>query len=186
MEVEQKVETMVSYDTSGRSDILGHFHPSAWRHFERAHMMAGELDPAMCKQDDEQSSKQERCKQWVLNECGCLPRDLASWEGSVRYESGASARLDSFSGLGYSGMLDSVKSNHPLFFHGLKAPQNLESWTSARSPTFTPANAKHQEKTTTLTDVNGIEAPRSSVGTEHGYGDNHVQDTPADNSSKSR
>ena len=159
-------------DTSGKNDILGHFHPSALRHFERAHMMAGELDPAMCRQDDEQSTRQERCKQWVMNECACLPRDLASWEGSIRYESG-SAKFDSCSA--YSGVLDSCRSNHQLFLHALKAAQNLESWTSARSPTFASTNAKQSEKISPLHDLNGIEAPRSSIGTDHESGEHHGQ-----------
>lgn len=150
-----------------KSEILVHFHPSALRHFERTHMISGELDLSQTHKDDEHSTRQERCKQWVLNESGCYPRDLASWEGSIRYDSGGSAKLDSISG--YSGILDSCRSNL-AFYHTIKPAQNLESWTSARSPTIFPAScAKPQERIHMSHDMNMIEAPKS--GTDHDSGE---------------
>ena len=108
--------------------------------------------------DDEQIARQERCKQWVLDESSCAPRELASWEGSIRYDSGTSARLES-----YPVGFDSVRSMQPLSSHALKTAQNIESWTSARSPTTTPALAKQQDRQISVQDCSALEAFRTSI-----------------------
>jgi hypothetical protein len=170
MAVETSSEMITACEN--KSDILVHFHPSALRHFERTHMMSGELDLSQAPRDDDHSTRQERCKQWVLNESGYYPRDLASWEGSIRYDSGSSAKLDSVSG--YSGILDSCRSNIAMYH----CTKHLESWTSARSPTIIPSTcAKSTERSHVLHESNVIEAPRSGTDQDSGENGGHSRCT---------
>ena len=153
-------------DPSTKCEILGQFHPSTLRHFERAHMISCELDPTQVRHDNEDTSRQERCERWVLNEIDHFPRDLASWEGSIKYDSGSSTRVDSYSGVHYP-----PPSNHQLACRAVKSAKNLESWTSTSSSAFTPAFVRQQQRQSALRDPDGIETPRSSCGTEHDSGE---------------
>jgi hypothetical protein len=160
-------------DSSKKSEILVHFHPSALRHFERAHMIAGDLDLLQPCLREEQSIRQERCKQWVLNESEHLTNDLASWDCSVKYDSG-SGRLDS--GSLYSGALDSCRSCPPVHqINVIKASKNLESWTSARSPPLCCAQTCARPSPISppiASETSGIEAPRSLLSAGHEAEDN--------------
>jgi hypothetical protein len=148
-------------DSSKKSEILVRFHPSTLRHFERAHMLAGDLDLSQRCFSEEHSTKQERCKQWVLNESGPFTKGLASWDGSVKYDS-ETGRLDS--GSLCSVALDSFKScSAGPQIYAKKNSQNLESWTSARSPPLCCAQTCARPSPTIAFETNGIEAPRSSL-----------------------
>ena len=156
-------------DSTTKSEILVHFHPSALRHFERAHMIAGDLDLSQSRLSED-ISRQERCKQWVFNESGPSPKGLASWDGSVKYESG-SGRLDSCSV--YSSVLDSCRScTAGPQIHAIKAAKNLESWTSARSPPLCCAQTCTRPSPAIASETNGIEAPCSSYSEGHDAGEN--------------
>jgi hypothetical protein len=157
-------------DSSKKSEILVHFHPSALRHFERAQMIASDLDRSLHFLNEEQSTRQERCKQWVLNGIGHFTKDLASWDGSVKYESG-SGRLDS--GSLYSGVLDSYRScPGGAQINVIKVPQNLESWTSVRSPPLCCTQTCARPSPIIASETNAIEPPQSLYNAGHGPEDN--------------
>ncbi len=161
-------------DSDQKCDLLVHFHPSALRHFERAHMIAEDLDLSHSFLKEVQSTKQERCKQWVLNELGTFSKDLASWDCSVKYDSG-SGRLDSCSV--YSGVLDSCRSCPAgLPVNASKIAQNLESWTSVRSPPVCFAQMCARPSPTIASDMNGIDVPRLGASSGHEPGDHAVQE----------
>ena len=146
---------------NGLCEILVHFHPSTLRHFERAHMLAADftfnLDQS--HREDESTVREERCKQWVMSNRGNFPKDMSSWDGSIKYDSGGSTRFDS--GSGYNGVLDSLSSCHAGRCCG-KLARCLESWGSAQSPFLQPYPSEIQLARISNLDSNGIEAPRSS------------------------
>ena len=106
----------------------------------------------------------ERCKQWVLNESGQCPSEVASWDGSVNYESqGGCGRLDSCSA--YAGLLDSCRS--PIGLVPRKPIPNLESWNSSRSPPMCHAQVcAKPELAIYPSDFNEIEVPQASSSTD--------------------
>ena len=151
------IEMTAASDPEDKSNVLDCLHPSALRHFERAHMIARDLDISQSTIDKEQSAN--RCRQWVLNESGNCPRDVASWDGSIKYDSHeGSGRLEMYSV--HSGALDSYRSG--LVCPAKALAQNLESWNSSRSPTMCHTQAGTKSERPPDSDVNGIEAPRSS------------------------
>ena len=138
--------------------VLDCFHQSALRHFERAHMIATDLDISQRCPVTEHSAheRDERCKQWVLNESGQCPTEVASWDGSINYDSHeGSGRLDSCSA--YAGLLDSCRSAL-VGIMPIKTVPNLESWTSSRSHSMSHVQAcTKPEPSTSLPDINGTE-----------------------------
>ncbi len=120
-------------------NVLDCFHQSALRHFERAHMIARDLDISQNNQvcpvaEHSAHDRNERCRQWVLHESGQCPNEVASWDGSVNLDSHVGGgRLDSCSA--YAGLLDSCRSG-PHGIVQIKTVPILESWTSSRSPTM--------------------------------------------------
>jgi hypothetical protein len=138
-----------------QSSVLDCFHQSALRHFERAHMIACDLDIAQrCPVSAESADdRKQRCEQWVLNESGQCPREVASWDGSVNYDSiEGSGRLDSCSA--YAGLLDSCRSG-PLEVIPIKTLPVLESWNStsmchaqpcAKPELLTTSSAEHAKE----------------------------------------
>ena len=138
--------------TCKNDQMLDHFHPSTLRHFERAHMISGEFHITDSTQDEESASKLERCQQWVMRESGCFPRDLASWDGSIKYDSGNSMILES-----YAGELMTCQSKHDSCCHLIKATQNIESWTSTMSLRIIPVFSQQQEKAVITNDPNLME-----------------------------
>jgi hypothetical protein len=150
-------------DSGDRSHVLDYFHPSALRHFERAHMIARDLDISLRTADADQSAqdREKRCKQWVMNESGNCPRDVASWDGSIKYDSQeGSGRSDVCSA--HSGLLESYRSGL-VSQNQTKALQNLESWNSSHSPTMGHTQACTKSERPPDLDLNGIEAPQSSL-----------------------
>ncbi len=143
------------------SSVLDCLHPSALRHFERAHMIARDLDISLSTTDADQSAhdREKRCKQWVLNESGNCPRDVASWDGSIKYDSHEGSRRSELCS-DHSGLLDSYRSG--LVPHGpAKAAQILESWNSSHSPTMCHTQACSKSERQSEADMNGKEAPRA-------------------------
>jgi hypothetical protein len=147
---------------SDKRNVLDFLHPSALRHFERAHMIARDLDISLKTTDTDQSAhdRETRCKQWVLNESGNCPRDVASWDGSIKYDSHeGSGRLDLCSA--NSGVLDSYRIGLAPQSQ-MKTVQNLESWTSSHSPTMCHTQAGTKSERPSDSHVNGTTGPRSS------------------------
>jgi hypothetical protein len=148
-------------ESAKQSSVLNCFHQSALRHFERAHMIACDLNIAQSSPVAVQSANDtnERCKQWVLNESGQCPSEVASWDGSVNYDSNeGNGRLDSCSA--YAGLLDSCRSGHDII--PIKALPVLESWNSSRSTSMCHVQiCAKPELLTSSPGVHVTEAPRS-------------------------
>uniref|UniRef100_A0A7S0M115 Uncharacterized protein n=1 Tax=Cryptomonas curvata TaxID=233186 RepID=A0A7S0M115_9CRYP len=148
-------------DSAGQSSVLDCFHQSALRHFERAHMIAHDLDMSQSCAVAAQPANDmnERCKQWVLDESGQCPREVASWDGSVNYDSHeGNGPLESCSA--YAGLLDSCISpvSGPFFMIPTKT---VESWTSSRSISMCHAQTNVKpELPTDLSAAPCSEAPR--------------------------
>jgi hypothetical protein len=147
-----------------QKSVLDSFHQSALRHFERAHMLANDLDVAHRCPVTEQSAnyRDQRCKQWVLNESGQCPSEVASWDGSINYDSHeGSGRLDSCSA--YAGLFDSYRSA-PAGIIPMKTVQSLESWTSSRSPSiFHAQTCAKPEHSTNSPAASGTELHHSKL-----------------------
>ncbi len=154
-------------DTGDINNVLNYFHQSALRHFERAHMIAHDLNIPQSRPVDEQSANDpdERCKQWVLSESGQCPSEVASWDGSVNYDSnGACGRLESC--CSYAGLLDSCRSG-PVGLIPRKTIPNLESWNSSRSPSICHTQACPKPEITTYpSEVYETEVPQTSSSTD--------------------
>ena len=126
-------------------ELLNRFHHSALRHFERtcsvpSHTTDHSACPiAECRcpiynelsvdgiQGEMSSAKQQRCKEWVEMSLNTDTSGMASWDGSIKYESTKFAVLDSL-------LLDSMEYNiQSIALETSKGNNNLESWNSAPS-----------------------------------------------------
>jgi hypothetical protein len=123
--------------------------------------------------EDESTSREERCKQWVVSNSGIAPKDMSSWDGSTKYDSGGSLNFEFCSGC--SEVLDSLRSCHAGCCGNLA--RCFESWTSARSPTLQQHSLEIQSVVmSNQLDTNDKEAPRYSGETNFKGGNCDIYD----------